>query len=90
MKKILLSIAFFTLAGCSSTSGVLPVGGGNYVITSESEFSAADMHKNALVEANEFCTSQNKELDVLKTQSGRGGTGAFGPKIVFSMTFRCK
>lgn len=90
MKKIsALCVSFAVLAGCSSTSGVLPVGGGQYMITSESEFSAAEIHKNAIVEANNYCISKNKELEVLRTETGDAGIGAFARKNGLSLTFRC-
>lgn len=88
-KSFIPCILVAVLSGCASTSGVLPVGGGNYMITSESEFSAAEMHKNALIEANEYCSSQNKDFEVLKTESGDAGIGAFARKKGFALTFRC-
>jgi hypothetical protein len=88
MRKVYI-FTLLAVTGCASTSGVLPVGSGSYLITSESEFSVTEMHKNAVLEANKFCTDQKKTMEILKTETGDGGIGFAGGKKALSLTFRC-
>ncbi len=62
------------LSSCSST-GVIPIGDGEYTISKQSFTkleSAVKVKGDVLREANEFCVARGKEMKVLKLETQDG------------------
>ncbi|SAK93949.1 hypothetical protein AWB80_06895 [Caballeronia pedi] len=73
MRMILLaSIAAATaLQGCASNSGVVPIGQDTFMVTRQAAtgFSGSGTLKaEAFQEANQYCASQGRKLQVMSTQ----------------------
>ena len=69
MKKLLLISFSILIIGCTTTSGVVPMGNNYFMITrSEKGFSTvgANVKADALKEANTFCFINGKELELIK------------------------
>jgi uncharacterized lipoprotein YmbA len=68
MKIILMTVFILVIAGCSSTSGVLQMGPDTYTLsvgasgTGSISGNDARAKKDALVEANQFCSSKGKQI----------------------------
>jgi hypothetical protein len=73
MRKLI--IAFTVLvAGCASNSGVIPIGQDTYMVSRQAAtgFSGSGTLKaEAFQEANQFCSSQNKMLQVVNTHEAQ-------------------
>lgn len=71
--RIGTSISLATLsvvAGCATSSGVLPMGPDTYSVSADSGFEGYSAAKRlALVEAQDYCSSLGRELLVINTQS---------------------
>ena len=70
MKKSLFLILCLGLVGCASNSGVVPIGKDTYMVSRQAAtgFSGSGTLKaEALQEANQFCASQGKKLQVVST-----------------------
>lgn len=66
MKCIALTLAT-ALAGCASSTGVAPLGGGLYMIAKQAATGfpgLGNLKAEAIQEAQTFCTSSGKELHV--------------------------
>jgi|SRR5450432_3052268 len=64
-----IAAAISLVAGCASTSGVVPLGGDTYLISrSEKGFdtTGSRVKADSLKEANQFCASKGKQLEVTK------------------------
>lgn len=71
MKAVLIAIVMIT-AGCTSNSGVVPVGEGLYLISrSEKGFdrTGSGVKANALKEANSYCEQNKKQIQVVEASS---------------------
>ena len=89
MTKVYILILFFIFSGCSSISSVIPVGKNTYRVSSEmgGQFpSWSDVKGLSLVEANNFCSKQNKIMEegTWVTQGSRGWT-----PLNAELTFKC-
>jgi putative hemolysin len=65
MRKIVIVSAALVLSGCGSTTGILPVGPGTYIITERFApiRGGSDTAKtDALTQANAYCAQQGKQL----------------------------
>ena len=71
MKKlVLLMIAFLALAGCTTKSVVVSASPDTYLVTRQAKTNLANLDNlktEALQEATEYCLSQNKNIQVVKT-----------------------
>lgn len=70
MKKLLP--LWLVLAGCATSSGVVPTGNNEYLISrSEKGFdkTGSQVKADALKEANSFCNNQNKQMEIIKVTS---------------------
>jgi len=71
-KKLLMSLAF--LGGCAANSGVVPIGQDTYMVSRQAAtgFSGTGTLKaEAFREANDFCVSQGKALQVVSTSESQ-------------------
>jgi hypothetical protein len=80
MTKYVVAAAVLALAGCSTSTGVMPVHPGVYAI--EITYSPIVEHeagatKSALKEAGEFCATHGGQLYVLNASEGGGGEAIF-------------
>ena len=69
MKAIYCALTIL-LAGCASNSGVVPIGSDTYMVSRQAAtgFSGSGTLKaEAFREANEFCLSQKKKMQVVST-----------------------
>ncbi len=69
--KSLLFIIFvpIIITACATSSGVVPIGNNKYMISgSEKGFdtTGSRVKADALKEANEFCSSKNKNIKIIK------------------------
>ncbi len=72
--KALLFVPFLFLAGCASNSGVVPIGKDTYMVSRQAStgFSGSgNLKADALREANQYCGSLNKSLQVVSTQEAQ-------------------
>ena len=68
--KYLLMFFLVTLTACSTTSGIVPMGGDTYVVSrSQKGFdtTGSRVKVDALKEANEYCTSMGKSIEIIKS-----------------------
>jgi hypothetical protein len=73
MKSIYYAIAIF-MAGCASNSGVVPIGKDTFMVSRQAAtgFSGSGTLKaEAFNEANQYCLSQNKTLQVVNTHEAQ-------------------
>ena len=74
MSKKILWVLGLLFAGCATNSGVAPTGSDTYMVTRQAAtgFSGSgDLKAEALREANQFCLSQKKEMQVVNTTEAR-------------------
>lgn len=79
-----------SLSSCVSmrSSGVLPLGGNAYTVTAESESNKIKAKSTALREAEQFCLSQGKEVNVVEIQEGTG-SGIWVSTDAYTVNFLC-
>ena len=68
--KIFLYLVLLLVAGCASNSGVAPIGPDTYMVSRQAAtgFSGSGTLKaEAFQEANQYCLSQKKRLQVVRT-----------------------
>ncbi|MDZ7669789.1 MAG: hypothetical protein U5Q16_10345 [Gammaproteobacteria bacterium] len=87
---ITIFVAF--LSGCASNTGVVNLADGEYMIANQAStgFSGVGFIKaDALKEAEQHCSDQDKDMEVVKLWENEGPylAGKF-PRI--ELTFRCK
>ena len=63
ISKLLVVIFAFTLSGCATNSGVIPVSPDTYML-----ITTLDKRVASLVEANQYCQSLGKSLIVVETK----------------------
>jgi ABC-type enterochelin transport system substrate-binding protein len=90
MKKVGTVLACLLLTACATTTPkVMPYQQGAYMVSNEAEFNVTEMVNGVYEAAHKKCTSEGKEVSIIKAESGHGGIGAFGPKSGFGLIFRC-
>lgn len=73
MKKLLFIFALL-LAGCASNSGVVPMGQDTYMVSRQAATGftgSGTLKADAFNEANQYCLSQGKTLQVVNTQEAQ-------------------
>lgn len=68
----------FVLVGCAVNSGVVPSGQDTFTVSRQAASGFSDisgLKPDAINEANQYCTSQNKSLVVLNTKEARPTSG---------------
>lgn len=88
MKKYAIFILAVSIAGCATTSPIVPYGKDSYLINAEDVWggnSSGSLQVRAAQEANKFCASQGKVMRVRNT-SGEGTAGwtTTSANLVFS------
>jgi hypothetical protein len=81
MQRVLLVLSGCVLAGCGSSTGILPAGPDTYTITDR----GAGAQRHALTAASEFCAQNGKEF--VPNMMGQTGTPAV--PTGYAVTFRC-
>jgi hypothetical protein len=84
-----LAGAMALLAGCVSTSEVVPIGDGRYMITGRASggLNAGKETTEATKQANAYCAKLSKQM-VLQDLDKTGNAAVFGENI--NLTFRCE
>lgn len=88
MYKLLAIASLFSIAGCTSTPGVIPVGNDTYsiMISGQSGFVAVGgMKADAYVKAEKYCKDLNKSLKEISFNSNSG----FGQFPEVELKFQC-
>jgi hypothetical protein len=69
--RAILLLTSLLLAGCSSTSGVVPIGNGEYMIScSKKGFVSGSMVKSqALKQANQYAAQRGKGIEIVSVTS---------------------
>jgi hypothetical protein len=70
MKKVIYSTLVILVTGCASNSGVVPIGPDTFMVSRQAAtgFSGSGTLKaEAFQEANQYCLSQKKKLQVVHT-----------------------
>ena len=91
MRRLLIAIgAAFAMAGCQTSSGILPAGPNTYTLKEHVAPIAGggmEAQRKALEGANAFCKSQGREMMPLDLR-GTDPRGIYG-ETSYSATFRC-
>lgn len=71
MKKVILTIAVATIAGCATNSGIVDLGDGNYVYEKEDAmaWNGSATKVEILKEASAFCAKQGKQMVVQSSEA---------------------
>ena len=71
MRKIILSLAVAAVSGCATNSGIVDLGGGNYVYEKEDAmaWNGSATKVEILKEASAFCTKQGKQMVVQSSEA---------------------
>lgn len=80
MKIALLVVGLLSLAGCASSSGVVPMGQDTYMISRSAGYghsATGPVKIAALQEANEYCAKNGKEFQIVHTQETPMSFGHF-------------
>jgi hypothetical protein len=88
--RIMIGLAGLSLAaGCVSSSEVVPIGNGRYMITGRASggLNAGKETTAATKAANEYCAKQSKQM-VLQNLDKTGNAAVFGENI--DLTFTCE
>jgi hypothetical protein len=88
MRAFAFSLTFLA-ASCVSSSEVVPIGNGRYMITGRASggLNAGKETTQATKEANAYCAKQNKQM-VLQNLDKNGNAAIFGENI--NITFTCE
>jgi len=89
MKVILISVAAIGLIACVSSSEVVPIGNGRYMITGRASggLNAGKETTEATKAANAYCDKQGKQM-VLQNMDKTGNAAVLGENV--SITFICE
>ena len=87
--RIAALVMLASVAGCVSSSEVVPIGNGRYMITGRASggLNAGKETTAATKEANAYCAKQNKQM-VLQNLDKTGNAAVFGENI--NLTFTCE
>ena len=88
--KIILGIVTFVLVACTTTTGVVPIGEETYMIgttgKSPGGFSGSEAKALAIQEAQKFCATKGRKLQVVNTQQA---DMQFGVNATAEVQFMC-
>jgi hypothetical protein len=89
LRATIVGGALALLASCVSTSEVVPIGDGRYMITGRASggLNAGKETTEATKAANAYCAKQSKQM-VLQDLDKTGNAAVFGENI--NLTFRCE
>ena len=86
----ILGVLMVVLAGCASSSGVVPIGSDTYSISRSNKSidpSGAKVKADALIEANQYCADKGKQVELLK--SDQKDMVLFSSDAQAEIEFRC-
>jgi hypothetical protein len=89
MRRTWAALAALALAGCTSSTGVMPLGGDQFVVTSQTDWTSGGMgeaQRMAIRDATAFCTQRGNRVDPGETS--RGVDQRYG-YYDFTLRFRC-
>jgi hypothetical protein len=92
--RLLLTAALVSvvlLAGCATSTGILPAGPNTYTITEKYapiRGGGDEAERSALTRANEFCTQQGREFVPNNMDQAGNLSNPYGP-TGYTVTFRC-
>ena len=71
MRTLVAAFGFFALAGCATNSGIVDLGGGNYVYAKEDlwGWNGNATKVEILKEASAFCGKQGKQMTVTSSDA---------------------
>ena len=72
--KIIPFISLLVLAGCASNSGVVPIGRDTYMVSRQVATmlsGSGTVKADAYREANQYCTNQNRSLQVVNVSESK-------------------
>jgi hypothetical protein len=78
MKRTLILLGIISLAGCASSSGVVPIGQDTYMVSRQGGYGASAMgpvKADAMTEAGVFCSKNGKQLQLVHTEETPKGVG---------------
>jgi hypothetical protein len=84
-------LAALAVAGCASNSGVVPVGGDQFMVARQAATGLGgqgNLKGEALTEANAYCARQGKTMELVKTWQNEGPY-LLGKYPRTEVTFRC-
>ena len=67
MKKLILLLLVLIISGCAAKSAVVQIGTDTYVISRQSVTGLKNIKAEVLQEADEYCKSLNKHINVVNT-----------------------
>lgn len=74
MRKTIALLAGFLLYGCAINSGVVPIGQNTFMVSHQAAtgfLGLADIKAKAIKEANQYCASQGKSLQIINTSESK-------------------
>jgi hypothetical protein len=82
----LLSVV--TLAACSSTTGIVPIGSGTYMLGAQDgwAYTGSSIKADLYKQANEFCAKQDKQVEPVNST---GHDYGFSQYASAEIQFRC-
>ncbi|MPT06041.1 hypothetical protein [Delftia tsuruhatensis] len=88
LKKLISVIALASLAGCATNSGIVDLGGGNYVYEKEdmTAYNGSATKVEILKEAAAFCSKQGKQM-IVQSSSAKPytiGSSYAGAEVQFA------
>jgi len=90
LRYLILMIPMLAI-GCSTTSsGVMNYGNNNYSIATSSEYGLSQAKKEAVTEANKFCSSIGKTMQPVSTDSGSEQGCIASTSITYDLVFSCQ
>jgi len=89
MKVFYVMVAAMCIAGCSYSTGVVPIGNETYMIsTSRKGFvSGSEVKADAFIEANEYCANYGKKIEPVSTREE--GMKVFRSDAFAELQFKC-
>jgi hypothetical protein len=87
--RMMIVLAVLMIASCVSSSEVVPIGNGHYMITGRASggLNAGKETTQATKAANAYCAKESKQM-VLQNLDKTGNAAVFGENI--SLTFSCE
>lgn len=88
MKKILLPLAALAFTACSSTTGIVPIGSGMYMLGAQDgwAYTGSSVKAKLYRQANEFCHRQSKDVEPVNSRGQDYGLGQYASAEI---QFRC-
>ena len=84
MKVVGAACLVLAVAGCASSTGVMPFGKDTYTITSASALTASGPQKSALTQALAFCAESGLQMSPVSSETTQGGD-----YNTYQFVFRC-